>query len=120
MPETAGRFGKAQMSDAERRQRSRCMQLLREAGLLRGSLFVRERRCGKPTCRCAKGEGHPGLVVQFKDERRTRQIHVPKAMEAEIRVWVEQYQEIQRRIEQISMICQGKIKTAKRSSKKGG
>lgn len=120
MSDAIGRLGKSQMSDAERRQRSRCMQLLRESGLLRGSLLVRERRCGKPTCRCAKGEGHSALVVQFKDQGRTRQVHVPKSMEAEVRRWVEQYQEIQQRIEQISGMCQVKIKTAKRSSKKEG
>jgi len=120
MSDGTGRFGKSQMSDAERRKRSRCMQLLSDAGLLRGSLLMRERRCGKPSCRCAKGEGHPALVVQFKSDGRTRQIHVPKSMEAEVRLWVEQYQEIQQRIEEISAMYQDKIKTLKRSSKKEG
>jgi hypothetical protein len=31
--------------------------------VLRASLFQRSRRCGKPGCHCAEGEGHPTFYL---------------------------------------------------------
>jgi len=46
--------------------------------VLRGSVFVRTLRCGKPTCRCAAGDGHRAtyLSVTFPGGR-TEQISLP-------------------------------------------
>jgi len=33
--------------------------------LLPGSLSLTHRRCGKPTCHCASGEGHPIWLLGF-------------------------------------------------------
>ena len=40
--------------------------------LLRGSLVVLRRRCGKPSCHCAKGKPHetPALSYSFKGATR--------------------------------------------------
>jgi hypothetical protein len=52
------------------------------AEIVRGTLVTRYRRCGKPTCHCAKGRGHgPAhyLVVTLKPGK-TEQILLSDAM----------------------------------------
>jgi len=52
------------------------------AEIVRGSLVTRYRRCGKPTCHCAKGRGHgPAhyLVVTLKPGK-TEQILLSEQM----------------------------------------
>ena len=58
------------------------------AEALPGSLSLTHRRCGKPNCRCAKGEGHPVWQLTFMAEGRKRVEQVPED-------WVE---EVQRRV----------------------
>jgi hypothetical protein len=40
--------------------------------LLRGSLIVLRRRCGKPTCHCAKGPPHATPALSFSQQGKTR------------------------------------------------
>lgn len=44
--------------------------------LQRGSFVVLRRKCGKPTCHCVDGEGHPGKYLSLKQSGRTRMIYV--------------------------------------------
>jgi hypothetical protein len=52
---------------------------------LLGSLAVHKRRCGKPTCRCADGDGHEAWSFTFMVEGRKRVLHVPTAWVQEVR-----------------------------------
>jgi hypothetical protein len=73
--------------------------------ILRGSFFVRRRRCGKPSCRCARGLGHRAAVVgvTFADGTTT-QIAVPPDLEPVARRWVRNYQRLWLGIERLSAI----------------
>ena len=33
--------------------------------LVRGALFVKRRRCGKPSCKCARGEPHTSPALTY-------------------------------------------------------
>jgi hypothetical protein len=55
---------------------------------LPGSLALTHRRCGKATCRCAEGEGHPQWLLTFMVDGRKRVEAVPAE-------WVE---DVQRRV----------------------
>lgn len=57
--------------------------------LLPGSLSLSHVRCGKPTCHCARGPGHPAWSLTFMVEGTKHVEHIPAA-------WVE---EIRRRVE---------------------
>jgi uncharacterized protein DUF6788 len=46
-------------------------------GLLPGSLSQSRRRCGKPTCHCAAGEGHPSWYLTFMVGGRKRVERIP-------------------------------------------
>jgi hypothetical protein len=75
------------------RLRQRKFQLLRTLKIppeaLPGSLALTYRRCGKPTCRCAQGEGHPSWSLTFMVGGEKRVEHIPSE-------WVEQ---VRRRVE---------------------
>ncbi len=86
----------------ERQRRSRLAQLIRRRRLLRGTLSVRRRRCGKPNCHCAHGEPHVSLYLVQSHGGKPRQIFVPKAWEERIRAAVQDYQQLQRLIEELS------------------
>jgi len=73
--------------------------------ILRGSFFERSVRCGKPSCRCAKGAGHPRAYVGVTFAGgRTEQITVPPYLIPLARRWVANYQRWWRAIERVSEI----------------
>jgi hypothetical protein len=75
------------------RLRQRKFELIRKfhlpEDLLPGSLSVSRTRCGKPTCHCASGEGHPAWSLTFMASGKKRVERIP-------REWVEQ---VRRRVE---------------------
>lgn len=56
---------------------------------LPGSLALCHRRCGKPTCHCAKGEGHPIWQLTYMLDGKKQVERIPNE-------WVE---EVQRRVD---------------------
>jgi hypothetical protein len=73
--------------------------------VLRGSFLQREIRCGKPTCRCAKGAGHPilYLTVTFPGGR-TQQVTVPRDLARTVELWIRNYRRWWEAIEEVSAI----------------
>lgn len=73
--------------------------------VLRGSLLRREVRCGKPTCHCATGAGHPRryVTVTFAGGR-TQQVTVPPHLAATVQRWVRNYARWWTAVEEISAI----------------
>jgi hypothetical protein len=93
-------------SDALRDRRQRVVAALPPlTAILRGSFFVRHRRCGKPTCRCARGSGHRVAVVSvtFRDGS-TEQIAVSRDLEPLARTWVQNYARWWDAVERISAV----------------
>jgi hypothetical protein len=57
--------------------------------MLPGSLTLSYTRCGKPTCHCAQGQGHPSWTLTFMVEGRRRVERVPREWADEVRRRVE-------------------------------
>lgn len=57
--------------------------------MLPGSLSLSHVRCGKPTCHCAHGDGHPAWSLTYMVEGRKQVLHIPKAWVADIQARVE-------------------------------
>lgn len=93
------------LPDPERKARSRLTQIVHEHPFLCGSLVSMNRTCGKPGCKCTRGELHPGLYVALRVAGKRKMIHVPQAMEQTVRQWVTNYQEAWHLMEQISQMC---------------
>lgn len=101
----------------ERRLRNRAAQLLASAGVLHGSLVVRKRRCGKPNCHCADGDGHRGLALTVRHEGRTEQIHIPKHLEPTVQRWVQQDHELRDLLADLTHLHTEKIRELKTRGK---
>ena len=94
----------SQISADERWLRSRLVQLVSHRGVLRGTLSLRERKCGKPGCKCTRGEKHHGLYLVFSESGRYQQVFASRKREARVRQWVKQYQEVRRLLQSLSVL----------------
>jgi len=83
--------------DSAARLRQRKHALLRRFQIppeaLPGSLALTHRRCGKPNCHCADGEGHPIWSLTFMVEGKKRVERIPDEWVDQIRPLVEQGRE---------------------------
>ena len=98
------------LSPAERALRSRLTQIVTGQGFIRGTILERERRCGNPGCRCAKGPGHPGLYLILSEGKGQRQLYIPKEWHDRVRLWVDNHRKIKALIHEISEIHCNSIK----------
>jgi hypothetical protein len=64
----------------------------RSEPLLRGTLTVFRRRCGKATCRCAGGEPHESPALTFTEAGRTKTITLPADEVAEVAAALARYE----------------------------
>jgi hypothetical protein len=75
------------------RLRKRKYELARELGipedLLPGSLSLTHRRCGKPNCHCASGQGHPMWSLTFMVDGKKHVERIPDEWVDEIRPLVQ-------------------------------
>lgn len=82
---------------AASRLRQRKHELVRKYGIpedaLPGSLALTHRRCGKPNCHCATGQGHPMWSLTFMVDGKKRVEHIPAGWVDEIRPLVEKGRE---------------------------
>ena len=98
------------MTVQERRSRSALARLVTQRGLLRGNLLLRRRVCGKPNCKCTRGELHASLYLVFSEDGKLRQLFIPKAWESRVRLWVQDYHEIRRLLEEVSRLYVEKVR----------
>jgi hypothetical protein len=110
MADKKGEIPRSKMTAAERRARSRLAQVLSQRGVIRGTLLLRKRKCGKANCRCARGEGHESLFLVISENGRTRQLFVPKDWESRVRLWVEDYHRARDLLEEVSRIHWDKVR----------
>jgi len=87
--------------------------------VLRGSVFDRSLRCGKPTCRCATGDPHrvTYLSVTFPGGR-TEQISLPLDLVPTAKQWVKNYKLWWRAIEGISAVNRDVLRQLRRPETK--
>ncbi len=104
---------RSQFSARERQRRSRLAQIIHAARFLRGTLSLRNVRCGKPTCRCARGELHACLYLVRRHRGKLRQLFVPRPWEQRVRQAVENHQEMERLIEELSDLEWKRLKERK-------
>ena len=73
-------------------QRARLDAILASRGpLIRGAFGTRARVCGKPGCRCLRGEKHVSKYLAATDAGKVRQVHVPESDVQHVAESVERY-----------------------------
>ena len=104
----------AGMTQIERESRSRLKPLISRYEFLRATPTLRFQVCGKPSCKCQRGEKHTALVLTRSTDGKVEQRYVPKDQEAAVRLWVDRYREIIDLLEKISSVYWDRLKKKKR------
>jgi hypothetical protein len=73
--------------------------LLRPCPVLAGSLVKQYVVCGKPGCRCQRGQKHgPLYYLYWKEQGRSHSLYVPCARVAEMRQQIQNYRGLQKEL----------------------
>jgi len=64
--------------------------------LIKGSVYELKTKCGKPGCKCTKGELHHRMVVSASEKGKTRLRAIPHGFLIEVQTKVRRYQELRR------------------------
>jgi len=59
--------------------------------LLPGSLYILRRKCGKPNCRCCRGELHESTVLSYRGQGRPRNMSPPPGQLESLRTMTHDY-----------------------------
>lgn len=87
----------------DRLARSRLLKFLAQANpFARASLVRMARVCGKPACRCARGEKHVSLYLAARVEKTRKMIYIPPELEGQARTLVENGRSVEQLLEEIS------------------
>ena len=88
--------------------RQRKHSLVQRFGLpenaLGGHLAMTHRRCGKPTCHCADGQGHPMWALSYSFEGKKRVEVVPTDLAKQLRPLVEKGRELREAVMEVLAI----------------
>ena len=93
---------RTQRSGPEREARSRAAQLLANEPLLRGTLVLRLRSCGKSYCRCQRGQKHPALYLYTRSGGRQTGTYIPKALHDAVRQAVDNGRRVKQLLAQVA------------------
>src|SRR5438034_549133 len=66
-------------------------ECLARAPLLPGSLYILRRKCGKPSCRCSRGELHESTVLSYRGQGKPRNLATAPEHLPALRDLTEQY-----------------------------
>jgi len=64
--------------------------------VIKGTVYELKRRCGKPGCKCARGELHARMVVSASQGGKTKLQVIPHGFLVEVQTKVRRYQELRR------------------------
>ena len=62
--------------------------------LVKGTVYEMARKCGKPSCACARGKLHRSTVLSWSHEGKTRLMSIPPNRLSELRGKSEEYQRV--------------------------
>lgn len=64
--------------------------------VIKGSVYELKRKCGKPGCKCTKGQLHRSMVLSSSEKGRTRLLIIPHGFLLEVKSKVQRYQKLRR------------------------
>ena len=96
---------RSQRSPQERDARSRAVKRVADEPLLRGSLVLMRRTCGKQGCHCQQGEKHASWYLAIRQGQQRTMIYIPPALEETVRQWVENGRLVDEGLDFVSQQC---------------
>lgn len=89
--------------------------------ILAASLCAYSYRCGKPSCRCQRGQLHHGQHLTDKHNGRTRSVYVPKDLLPEVHSWLAEHKRIKQLLHEIHQLSLALVRThARQRRRKAG
>ena len=82
--------------------------------MVRGSLIQNRVRCGKPTCKCAKGEFHTAYYLSRRIGGKTRMNHIAKDQVSVVQQWKKNYERLEALLEKLTDALMDELKQEKR------
>ncbi len=64
--------------------------------VIKGSVYELKTKCGKPECKCAKGQLHHRMVLSASEKGKTKLRAIPRGFLVEVQTKVRCYQELRR------------------------
>jgi hypothetical protein len=64
--------------------------------VVKGSVYELKTKCGKPGCKCAKGQLHHRMVLSVSEKGKTRLRAIPRGFLIEVKSKVQHYQQLRR------------------------
>lgn len=104
----------AGMTRIERESRSKLKPLISWQEFLRATPNLRQQVCGTPGCKCQRGEKHAALVLTRSVSGKVEQLYIPKDQEADVRLWIQRYHDIQDSLDKISDAYWNRLKKRKK------
>ncbi|MFH1753959.1 MAG: DUF6788 family protein [Candidatus Omnitrophota bacterium] len=74
------------------------------AKIMKGSIVIVKRYCGKPNCRCRRGFKHRSLYVSLTDKGKQRLVYIPRRSEEKTRRLIANYRDLKTVVEKISRL----------------
>ena len=91
----------------KQRIQAKINQIARSSICVSGSLVKINRKCGRPSCRCAQGgEKHPAFLLTSKVKGKTKSIYVPVELVEDVKMWTQEYRRIQKLLKEINSMSE--------------
>lgn len=88
--------------------------------MVRGSVVVQRRRCGKPNCHCADGQVlHESTALSYSEAGRTRTLMLDPAQLAAVRRATERYRQARAKLDTEADAGLAALITARASARRG-
>jgi hypothetical protein len=82
--------------------------------MIKCSIVIRAIKCGKASCKCARGAFHRAICITYKEKRKTRTIYVAKEHEAEALLMCSNYKKMKELLKQLTLTNIEIVRTARR------
>jgi len=76
--------------------RERTRPFFSDKPVIKGTVYELKRKCGKPGCKCSRGQLHSSMVLSSSEGGRTRLRVIPRGSLLEVKSKVERYQRLRR------------------------
>jgi len=81
--------------------------------LMKGSLALTYRRCGKKGCRCERGELHKGYFFSYRLKGKSYGLYIPEALVPKLRELIDNWKELKETVEKLTDLNAKLIKKRK-------
>jgi len=92
-------------------------EMRRLGPMIKGSVIFREMKCGKPNCKCTRGEPHRYLCVVYKEKGKSKTVYVDKKRQAEALLYSRNYKKFKVLLQEHSQLNLALLKREKKAKK---